>query len=88
MHLHPLDVVDGGGLCCIREEMYNLFSAVEEELRENDQAMSTPSQEVIKQKVINAIHDNEKVLFHWCIYIQDEDAHVVLKMLIELWTTT
>ena len=86
-----IDAVDRGGLWCVREGTYMLFSAMEEEVRSHFHTNKVQEMtKGYKETIISAIMDNDDVLFHWCMLTadtEDEDANTLLRMLVDLWIT-
>ena len=86
-----LDTVDRGGLLHVTEGTYMLFCAMEEELRQHLQRRRVQDMtEGFKECICKAITDNDEVQFYWCMLspdVDDENADVVLKMVINMWIT-
>ena len=63
-----VDVVDRGWLLHVKEGMYMLFCAMEEEIQEHFRMdKATIKAEDNREQVENAVMDNDDVLFQWCL---------------------
>ena len=86
-----MEMIDRGGLCCVKNGAFYLFNAMEEEVREQFHLSCVHQMgEGYEDSVISSIVENEEVLFHWAVLTSDikaEEANEVLLMMIKLWTT-
>ena len=87
------DLVDRGGLYHVKETTFQLFVALEDEVRKYLGQLSSPNAMRVKDRFISSLCDCEDVLFCWCITaadfdIVDTDVHNhLLKMIIDLFVT-
>ena len=59
-------IKDTGGLWYIKEPMYSLFLAIEEEARQCLMILSSQGSKC-KQEIVKIILSNEDILFYWTI---------------------
>ena len=86
-----LSLVDRGGLIHISDDLYQVFVAVELEVRNFFRIEKahelTPSNE---GKILQSVLSNEDVLFFWCLVssnFSDELSKAVLNYIVQLWIT-
>ena len=86
-----LSLVDRGGLIHISDDLYQVFVAVELEVRSFFRIEKahelTPSNE---EKILQSVLSNEDVLFFWCLVssnFSDELSKAVLNYIVQLWIT-
>ena len=82
--------VDRGGLWHVEEGTCMLFAAMEEEVREHFQVGGMEVGKRYRQRLIDAVCNNEDVLFHWCMLTAESEethAQTVFEMLVSMWIT-
>ena len=82
--------VNRGGLCRIKEATFNVFLAIEEELKE---CLKTLTETPRKDEIIQRVTTNDDVEFYWLIAtadfeVDDREVHQeVLRKIVELYVT-
>ena len=83
--------VDRGGLWHVEEGTYMLFAAMEEEVREHFRVGCIEvAKERCREKLTDAVRNNEDVLFHWCMLTaetEESHAETIFNMLVSMWIT-
>ena len=85
--------MDRGGLWHIRETLFQLLCALEEEIRTYLDALSSPNAADLRTQFVEKLIKSEDVQFYWCITTADfevDDVEVhdhLLKMIVELFVT-
>ena len=87
------ELVSRGGLWKVRETTFQVFCALEEEVRSSLHALVVEPTQNHKDKLISRLVSSEDVQFYWCIAtadfdIGDEKTHSeLLKYIIDLFVT-
>ena len=87
------DLVDRGGLCHVKETTFQLFCALEDEVRKYLNQLSLPNTSVLKEQFVEALCSSEDVEFYWIITtadfeVDDADVHEhLLRMIADLFVT-
>ena len=83
------NIVDRGGLWHVSDMTYELFHAIETEVRQH-LTVSETKRVMDKQGLLQAVLNNADVLFQWCLLSsdhQDEVIHDLLKIMADLYIT-
>lgn len=84
--------IDRGGLCCVKETTFQLFCAIEYQIRALLNALKNP-QPPAKTEIIKKVINDDDVQFYWLITsadfeIDDQDTHnLLLNKIVELFLT-
>lgn len=84
------DAIDRGGLKHVSDTLFMFFYSMEKELRCHVRAKCASEIEGIKEKVIKKIIENDDVTFYWSVVAanwEEEEAGVLLEMVIQHWVT-
>lgn len=82
--------MDRGGLVHVSDSVYELFVAMEVEIRSHLRATDTAASEGVKEVAISSILDNEDVILKWhdiSINWGKEQSDELLRMVVQHWTT-
>ena len=83
--------IDRGGLWHVKDVVFMMFEAMEEEVRKHLQIGRVSDMgKGYRDMVVEKISANNDVSFYWCILSTDicsNDADYVLNTLIEMWVT-
>lgn len=83
-------MVDRGGLLHVSDNIYDLFVAMEVELRSHLRASRAAASVGLKEKAISAILGQHSVLEQWTEFSKNwgkEESEKLLRMIVELWIT-
>lgn len=81
------NLIDRGGLWHINDQAYDLFYVIEQEVRTH--FVPTARALVEMSTLVNAVLNNEDVLFHWSMLAADTadaDTNKLIKMIVELYS--
>ena len=87
------ELIDRGGLWNVRNTTFQVFCALEEEIRPSLRAFVLDSTHTDKAKAITTLISSNDVQFYWCIAaadfdIEDEETHAqLLQKIVELFVT-
>ena len=87
------DLVNRGGLWHVRETTFQLLCALEEEVRSQLHALSSPNTSGLRSQIVDKLINSEDVHFYWCITtadfnVEDDEVHnYLLRMIVNLFVT-
>eukprot|EP00731_Ephydatia_muelleri_P035022 Em0092g6a len=84
------DMIDRGGLWHVKDIVYPVFYAMEEEMRRQVHQLSPQHPTLDVKNLQDLLTKNEDVLFYWAMAsmeFHNEDDTLILKKIVKLWIT-